>query len=136
MMPKYPPPRWTLSGLFVAFPTASVWAEDGGPVVDLWAKGIEVVGYLFVFVVLAALLVHLSKRYQPYWGASGPIHIVDSRSLGPNVGVRLVRVGTRAWLLGITRENISLLAEVNTGELPPEKSTANPATTPGWRFGP
>ncbi|HIJ83905.1 MAG: hypothetical protein HW380_384 [Magnetococcales bacterium] len=103
--------------LAVMFPVTPGWTEGIDPELDLWAKGVEVSGYLLIFIVLAALAVHLAKRYRPHWAASGPIHVVDGRTLGPGVGIRLVRIGSRAWLLGITRERISLLAELNAAEL-------------------
>ncbi|MBF0144585.1 MAG: flagellar biosynthetic protein FliO [Magnetococcales bacterium] len=115
--------RWTYVLLLMMVPISQGQAEEVDPVVDLWAKGVEVAGYLFIFVVLAALLIHLSKRYQPSWGGRGAIDIIDGRTLGPGMGIRLIRIGSRAWLLGVTRERISLLAELNAAELPAGKST-------------
>ncbi|MBF0110252.1 MAG: flagellar biosynthetic protein FliO [Magnetococcales bacterium] len=105
-------------------------AEEFDPTMDLWAKGVEVAGYLFIFVVLAALAVHLTRRYQPSWGAPGPIHVVDGRNLGPGMGIRLVRIGARAWLLGVTRERISLLAELDAADLPRGKTREVPVVPP------
>lgn len=124
-----------LAVLATLSPCNPSWAEEGAPVVDLWTKGVEISGYLFIFIVLAALVVHLTKRYQPHWGAAGPIQLVDGRNLGPGLGVRLVRVGSRAWLLGVTRERISLLAELSASELPatpsaPRHPPSSPAGTP------
>lgn len=109
--------RFFLLVFFVSPPLAQAADAAAEPPIDLAAKAVQVAGYLLIFIVLAALAVHLAKRYQPTLGGSGPIHIVDGRNLAPGVGVRLVRVGSRAWLLGVTRDRISMLAELPAHEV-------------------
>lgn len=46
-------------------------------------------------------------------GASGQLHVLDSRSLGPNRSLQLVRLGGRAVLLGVTQERITPLLEID-----------------------
>lgn len=101
----------------VWIPSLALSVDGGQPPVDLFAKALEVAGYLLIFIVLAALVVHLGKRFQTQLGNRGLIQIEDGHSFAPGVGIRLVRVGSRAWLLGITRERISLLAEISEKEL-------------------
>ncbi|MEO5338969.1 MAG: flagellar biosynthetic protein FliO [Magnetococcus sp. MYC-9] len=81
------------------------------------AEATQVAGYLLVLGALAALVVYVSKRLRPQWRGSGPIFIEDGRNLAPGVGVRLIRVGARYWLIGITKENVSLLAELTEEDL-------------------
>lgn len=84
---------------------------------DLFSEGLEVVGYLLLLMVFAGVVVRLGKHFQPRMGAGGLIQIEDGHNLAPGVGVRLVRIGSRAWLLGVTRERVSLLAEISEDEI-------------------
>lgn len=77
----------------------------------------KVAVYLLIFIVLAILVVHLSKRLRPQWRGTGPIFIEDGRNLAPGVGVRLIRVGVRYWLIGVTKEHVTLLAELSEEDL-------------------
>lgn len=93
------------------------WAgPEGPPPVDLWAEGLRIIGYLLILMVLGLLATQLAKRLQPKLG-SGPIRLVGGRNLAPGVGVRLIQVGSRGWLIGVTRERVTLLAELGEEEL-------------------
>lgn len=85
--------------------------------IDLMGHGIEVAGYLVVLVAISIVVVRLGKRFQPSMGGGSLIRVEDGRNLAPGVGVRLIRVGSRAWLVGVTRERVSLLAEMSEEEL-------------------
>lgn len=126
--------QWVLAVLFTLIPAVSARAEEVDVVVDLWAKAVEMAGYLLIFIVLAALAVHLTKRYQPRWSSPGPIQLMDGRALGPGIGVRLVRVGSKAWLLGVTRERVSLLAELNPADLPVMQPDVTPQSPTGSKL--
>lgn len=100
----------------IAWPGGALAAGAGSPPpVDLLAEAVRVAGYLLVLLVTLVMAARLARRWQPGLGGSGPIQLLDGQNLAPGVGVRLVRVGSRTWLLGVTRERVSLLAEV-TGE--------------------
>lgn len=86
---------------------------------DLWEGLVRVVGLLLVVAVLGVLATRYSRHLQPQWGG-GPIRVLDGKNLAPGVGVRLIKVGGRAWLLGVTRERVSLIAELGEADLPPE----------------
>ncbi|MEO5364174.1 MAG: flagellar biosynthetic protein FliO [Magnetococcus sp. DMHC-8] len=79
---------------------------------------------LLVLVVVAVLVVRMGKRFRTQWRGAGPIFIEDGRNLAPGVGVRLIRVGARYWLIGVTRENITLLAELTEDDLLEEELAA------------
>jgi flagellar biogenesis protein FliO len=87
-----------------------------GPI-DLLQEGLEVAGYLLILMVFAAVAIRLGKRFQPRMGATGLIRVEDGHNLAPGVGVRLISVGSRAWLVGVTKENVSLLAEMSQEEM-------------------
>ncbi len=93
--------------------------------IDLLSEGLEVAGYLLLLMVFAAVVIRLGKRLQPNMGASGLIRIEDGHNLAPGVGVRLIRVGSRAWLIGVTRERVSLLAELSREEMESAKERAS-----------
>ncbi|MEO5348995.1 MAG: flagellar biosynthetic protein FliO [Magnetococcus sp. YQC-3] len=77
----------------------------------------KVAAYLLGFIVLAVLVVQLGRRFRPQWRGSGPIYIEDGRNLAPGVGVRLIRVGVRYWLIGVTKEHVTLLGELTEEDL-------------------
>ncbi|MBF0369584.1 MAG: flagellar biosynthetic protein FliO [Magnetococcales bacterium] len=106
-------------------PALAFAAGEGSPVViDYLGQGVRVAGFLMLLIVVAALVVRFGKRFQPGLGGGGPIQVMDGRNLAPGVGVRLVKVGEQAWLIGVTRDRISMLAEVSGKELaPPEEVT-------------
>ncbi|MBF0460994.1 MAG: flagellar biosynthetic protein FliO [Magnetococcales bacterium] len=77
----------------------------------------KLAGALLVLIALALLVVRLGRRLRPQWRGNGPIFIEDGRNLAPGVGVRLIRVGARYWLIGVTKENVTLLAELAEEDL-------------------
>ncbi|MBF0294041.1 MAG: flagellar biosynthetic protein FliO [Magnetococcales bacterium] len=91
------------------------------PPIDLAGEVTRIVGYLLLLIVLATLATRLGRKYAPRMGGGGPIRIEDGRNFSPGVGVRLVRVGSRAWLLGVSRDRVTLLAEMAPEDLPPPK---------------
>jgi flagellar biogenesis protein FliO len=93
--------------------------------VDLVQEGLEVAGYLLILMVFAVIVIRLGKRFQPRMGAGGLIRIEDGHNLAPGVGVRLIRVGSRAWLVGVTRERVSLLAEMSQEDIQSAKEGAS-----------
>ncbi|WP_130470458.1 flagellar biosynthetic protein FliO [Candidatus Magnetaquicoccus inordinatus] len=90
----------------------------------------KVIGALVVLVALALLVVRLGRRLRPQWRGGGPIFIEDGRNLAPGVGVRLLRVGSRYWLIGVTRERVTLIGELSEEDLldePAEEEEEEPA---------
>ncbi|MBF0177440.1 MAG: FliO/MopB family protein [Magnetococcales bacterium] len=104
---------------------AAVWIEGAGALagtegdgaVDFVGEMIRILGFLAALVALSVIAVRLGKRLEPRWGG-GVVQLLGSRTLAPGVGVRLIRVGSRAWLLGVTREQVSMLAELEEKDLP------------------
>jgi flagellar biogenesis protein FliO len=87
--------------------------------VDLWGEIVRVGGFLLVFFVFAMIIVRVGRRWNPMYPGKGanPVQVVGGCSFSPGSGVRLVRVGSRTWLVGVSREQISLLAEIEGHEL-------------------
>ena len=113
-------------------------ASTQAPPIDLMGEAVQVAGYLLILIILAALVVHLGRCFRPGLGGHGPIHVVDGRNLAPGVGVRLIRIGSQGWLVGVTKDRVSLLSEVAmedlTETLPPSaRPEENKRTEPmGW----
>lgn len=85
--------------------------------INLPAEAVQIAGYLLIFIALAVFVVYLGRRFRPQWRGGGPIFIEDGRNLAPGVGVRLLRVGSRYFLVGVTKERVSLLGELTEEEL-------------------
>ncbi|GAB0056119.1 hypothetical protein SIID45300_00423 [Candidatus Magnetaquicoccaceae bacterium FCR-1] len=96
---------------------STVWAGEGAEPVDLLGEATRVAGYLLLLIALGAVAVRVGRKYVPQMGGTGPIRVEDGRNFSPGVGVRLVRVGSRAWLLGVSRDRVTLLAEMTPEEL-------------------
>ncbi|MBF0589947.1 MAG: flagellar biosynthetic protein FliO [Magnetococcales bacterium] len=110
----------TMATVAISFYILPVWAGEaveGSPPIDLFSEALRLVGYLIALGAVALLFVHLGKRIQPKLGASGPVHLIGGRNLAPNAGVRLVRVGRRGWLVGVTRDRVTMLAELDEDDL-------------------
>ncbi|MBF0453294.1 MAG: flagellar biosynthetic protein FliO [Magnetococcales bacterium] len=121
-------PLWIwLSVLLFSSPllAAATGGEPSPEPIDLMKEGVEIVGYLLIFIVIAAVVIRVGKHFQPRMGGGGLIRIEDGHNLAPGVGVRLIRVGSRAWLIGVTRERVSLLAEMSEEEIRPSKEGAS-----------
>ncbi|NGZ29190.1 MAG: FliO/MopB family protein [Magnetococcales bacterium] len=106
------------AGWLVYLP-AGLWAEEA-PLAqseDMLAATVRVAGFLIFFIAVALLAGKFAKRINPALG-SGPIEVVGGRGLAPGVGVRLIRVGERHFLVGFTKEQVSLLAEIEARDLP------------------
>ncbi|MBF0160455.1 MAG: FliO/MopB family protein [Magnetococcales bacterium] len=84
------------------------------PPMDLITSAVRVVGFLLLFLIVAAVAVRIGRRWNV---CSGKMDTVSIRVLGghnftPGVGVRVIQIGDRSWLIGITREHVSMLTEI------------------------
>ncbi|MGN7610669.1 FliO/MopB family protein [Magnetococcales bacterium HHB-1] len=90
------------------------------PPIDLFEEMIRLSGYLLVMIALAAIVVRLGKRLRPGGFGGRIIRVIGGQDFAPGVGVRLIRVGQRIMLMGIGKENVSLLAELSNDDLESE----------------
>ena len=78
-------------------------------------------------VALIPLALWALKRLQAGpAGASRPVVLVGGLSLGPRERIAIVEAQGRRWMLGVTGQSISLLAELDASE-----PAARPAPPPG-----
>jgi flagellar biogenesis protein FliO len=78
-----------------------------------------VMGRMLVLVVIilavGGVVLFLIRRYLPRTRPSKPgrrIELLESSMLGPGKAIHLFRVGGRELLLGVTKDRISMLAEI------------------------
>lgn len=57
-----------------------------------------------------------NRRIQTGYGASRALQVLETRALGPNRSLQLVRVGRRAVLVGVTPERINQLLAIDDPE--------------------
>lgn len=57
-----------------------------------------------------------NRRIQTGYGAGRSLEVLETRALGPNRSMQLVRVGRRAVLVGVTADRINQLLEIDDPE--------------------
>ena len=79
----------------------------------------RLLAYVVVILVLGAAALVVTKKFLPRLRMAGgqELAVAETVHLAPRVTVHLVRVGGRRFMVGATRERISMLAEV-TGTFP------------------
>ncbi|WP_160162736.1 flagellar biosynthetic protein FliO [Magnetococcus marinus] len=84
---------------------------------DLVGQSLRIVGFLLVLIVVAALVNRYGRRLHNHMGSNTGIELLTGRNLGQGVGVRVIRIHKRAWLVGVSKEGVSLLAELDEEEV-------------------
>jgi flagellar protein FliO/FliZ len=84
----------------------------------------ETVKLVVVLGIILMAIVYVIKfgliRLQPdYYQKKGSLRIVERLPLSQRSGLFLVRAGERHFLLGVSADNINMLAEVNSEEVLP-----------------
>ncbi len=74
----------------------------------------QLLAYTLILLVLAGAAIFLVRRFLPKIGvATGKnVRVLETVHLGPRKTVHLLRVGSRTYLVGGAREEISMLADV------------------------
>jgi flagellar biogenesis protein FliO len=84
---------------------------------DLWALLLKMLAAVIVILVLGGLVIFLIKRVLPR--ISRPtgknVSILESVYLGPKKAVHLLEADGRRFLVGCSRDEISMLAELTRG---------------------
>ncbi len=90
-----------------------------------WSSSQGTLGQLFVIVASFVFILVLAA-YTTKWVASARnftqrksyLKVVEGVSLGLQAGLQLVKVGERYFLLGVTKEQITFIAEIPKDEIP------------------
>ncbi len=98
----------------------------------------RVITVLFTIVLFAAILYlaylttkHIGKKYSISSGMSGKnLKIIDSLSLAPDKVLMIVKAGGKTVLVGLSREHMEYICDVDENELTvPEEGAAVPFST-------
>ncbi len=79
----------------------------------------KLIGLLVVFVVIIVACYYVTKLVgtrQLTKSAKSNFKILDSYKLGPNQILAIVEVGERYFCIGITKEQISMISELNASD--------------------
>jgi flagellar biogenesis protein FliO len=84
--------------------------KEDGSVGAVW----QMLAYTLILLVLAAVGIFLAKRFIPKIGmpTGKNVRVLETVHLGSRKTVHLLRVGSRKYLVGSSRERITLLADV------------------------
>jgi len=86
-----------------------------------WSASVDVLGQFFYILFVLAIVILLflicakwfaSLRYK---GRGRNLRVIESCGVAPQSSVQILRAGERVFLIGVTKDQISILAEI-TGE--------------------
>jgi flagellar protein FliO/FliZ len=111
--------RWMAAALPLAATAQTAEpAETGG-----WLAGQFVVVAVLLLCAWAALYVLRQKR-RAGGGEASTLKVVGSTALGTRERVVVLRAGERSFLLGVTAQQVSMLAELHEAPAAPPPATA------------
>lgn len=73
---------------------------------------LQVLGALVLIVGLLVVGLQMLKKYVPSMAGAGDMTVVEQLHLGDRCRVMVVRVREEEILLGVTRENVSILEKL------------------------
>lgn len=74
-----------------------------------------IVGMLVIFIIVLAAAYYTTRVFGQKSGFAGPNHnikVIETARLAPDRYLQIVRAAGRYYLIGITKNNISMLAEL------------------------
>lgn len=75
-------------------------------------------------VVIGLLLLLARVAGRPYRGGSGAVRVVQRQALSRGSAVTVVEIGRRTLVLGVTEQQVQVLAELDPGELEADAESA------------
>lgn len=81
---------------------------------------------LAVFVGAYYVSKFVGKRYQPRYGLSRNITVLDSAAVGKDRSLLIVKVGEKAFLIGSAPQAFTLLSELDAQQLAAASAEAPP----------
>lgn len=95
-----------------------------------WSEVLSVIGtiVLMIAVFVAAYFVskYVGKHYKPHYGYSKHITVIDSTVIGKDRSLLIVKVGEKAFLIGSTPNEFTLLSEVDSGQFEGDSEIREP----------
>ena len=88
------------------------WRKDGGGAGTMW----KLLAYVVVILVLGAGALVVTRKFLPRLRIAGgrEMSVVETAHLAPRVTLHLVEAGGKRFMVGATRERVSMLAEIGT----------------------
>lgn len=114
----------TTAGALLVMPIAMASAADGVGdsvpgygVLDWLNLGIRLALVIAViWGAIAALRWYMQRMHGGGPGSGGVVHVLETRTLGPNRALHLVQLGDRIVLVGATAERINRLSEIEDAD--------------------
>ena len=82
---------------------------------DGWSEVLSIIGTIVLMIAVFAAAYYVSKyvgkHYKPNYGLSKNITVIDSTSIGKDKSLLLVKVQEKAFLIGSTTNEFTLLSE-------------------------
>ncbi len=90
-----------------------------------WSSTFEMLGQFFFLIVIFAAILFLAffstKKLASFKmngrGGAG-MKIIETMAVGSQNSVQLIKIGKKYFLIGVSKENISFLAEINECDIP------------------
>ena len=86
-------------------------------------KDVGQIFYIVLLVVFVALLAYYSTKLLAsarggrFGGAKRNLELLESIGVGTQSTVQIVRAGEKFWLIGVTKEQVTMLAELDREQL-------------------
>ena len=86
-----------------------------------WSASVDVLGQFFYIILVFAIVILIFLICARFFsklrfnGRGKNLHIIESCSVAPQSSIQILQAGERLFLVGVTREQISILAEI-TGQ--------------------
>ena len=86
-----------------------------------WSASVDVLGQFFYIILVFAIVILIFLICARFFskvrfnGRGKNLRIIESCSVAPQSSIQILQAGERLFLVGVTREQISILAEI-TGQ--------------------
>ncbi|HIJ66290.1 MAG TPA: FliO/MopB family protein [Candidatus Hydrogenedentes bacterium] len=116
-----------------AAPESGVQGTSRAGTYPYYAKALYGAFITFALLALFVYVMHRIRRRSPLLAGGGLAKVVGRFHLNPRASLHFVRVGDRVLILGITRENISLVSEMDAAAFDEAREETEDQTQPEKR---
>ena len=86
-----------------------------------WSASADVLGQFFYIILILAIVVLIFLIFARWfsamrYGRGKVIRIIESCGVAPQSSVQIIQAGGKAFLIGVTKDQISILAELDLEE--------------------
>lgn len=94
---------------------------------SLFGQSFFLVIFCIVLIFLAFYATKWLSRAKIAGKLGGNIHVIEAASVGLNCVIQLVKVGNKYFLIGVSKEKVTFLAEIDEEELNFSDKTESPS---------